>query len=214
MNYGEVLKRPFSDFKKLLIGIVLSIVPIISFFALGYFLECARTANAKKYELPEWKNLGDLFVSGFYVFIITLVYFIPAMLLLVGVFGFTVFRLALSVDTELIPKILETSIPLLLIAVVLLVLTGYIVYSAILRFALTKKLSSAFSFGDVFRGAFNMTYFGAWIMGVLTYMVIGAILGGIGNIGNYFVVKYFASGITSFIGGVIFYTILGEDYKA
>ena len=47
-NFGEAIKRPFTDLKILLIGIVLSIIPIVNWFTFGYFLECARTTGKKK----------------------------------------------------------------------------------------------------------------------------------------------------------------------
>jgi hypothetical protein len=53
VDYTVSIKRPFSDFKKLLIGIVLSIIPIVNFIALGYQLNCAKTAMKKKYEHPD-----------------------------------------------------------------------------------------------------------------------------------------------------------------
>ena len=62
--------RPFTDFKKLLIGILLNIIPVINFFALGYLLECGRTP---KKDLPEWKNFGDFFVEGFFAAVIALI---------------------------------------------------------------------------------------------------------------------------------------------
>jgi len=42
VDYGEAIKRPFSDVKKLLIGIVIQLIPIVNFMAIGYQLKCAN----------------------------------------------------------------------------------------------------------------------------------------------------------------------------
>lgn len=62
--------------KKLLIGAVLSFIPIVNFFALGYLSEYARQILKDKdnLSLPEWERPVTLFISGFWFFLIILVY--------------------------------------------------------------------------------------------------------------------------------------------
>jgi len=41
VDYGGAFKKPFQDITKLVIGIVLMIIPIVNFLAMGYFIETA-----------------------------------------------------------------------------------------------------------------------------------------------------------------------------
>ena len=63
MDYIGAIKRSFSDWKKLLIGCLLNIIPITNLFSIGYTLECARSELKNKRELPAWEKWGDLFVN-------------------------------------------------------------------------------------------------------------------------------------------------------
>ena len=77
VDYQSAFEKPFTDIKKLLIGILFSIVPIINFFARGFILECSglgKTKPSKK--MPEWKDFGSLFVKGLLYFIITIIYLV------------------------------------------------------------------------------------------------------------------------------------------
>lgn len=67
MNLGMFLKYPLTDGdwgKKIIIGCVISIVPIINILALGYFMECIRMGIRGKQMLPEWNNWGEHFMQG------------------------------------------------------------------------------------------------------------------------------------------------------
>lgn len=81
VDYGEAIKRPFSDVKKLLIGIAIQLIPIVNFMVIGYQLKCARYAMNKKYELPEWTEWKDLFINGLKVWIICIVYLLPGVII-------------------------------------------------------------------------------------------------------------------------------------
>ena len=80
VNYNIAFKRHFTDIKKLIIGLIIGIIPIVNFIATGYHLECAKTAMNKKFKLPDWKNFGKLFVNGFLASVITFIYLLPAIL--------------------------------------------------------------------------------------------------------------------------------------
>lgn len=98
VKYAEAIKRPFSDWKKLGIGGLMYLIPLVNIitglFAYGYGLLCAKTAKEKK--LPEWKNWGDLFVKGLLAAIIGIIYFIPAAIVGALVGGTAVYKLALA----------------------------------------------------------------------------------------------------------------------
>lgn len=68
---------------KILIGGLILLIPIIGQLALvGFMLEVGRNvARGNPRPLPDWSNLGDKIVQGFYGFVIGLVYAIPAIIL-------------------------------------------------------------------------------------------------------------------------------------
>ena len=69
VDFIEALKRPFSDGKKFLIGIVLGLIPIVNLIVVGYKLVSTgfTDVNVDKDSLPEWRNYGDLFMKGLYL---------------------------------------------------------------------------------------------------------------------------------------------------
>ena len=52
VNYEEAIKKPFTDIAKLIIGIILSFIPIIWWFAKGFILESSGLGKIK----PSKKN--------------------------------------------------------------------------------------------------------------------------------------------------------------
>lgn len=85
MDLAAFIKYPLSDrdwVKKLLIGCVISIVPILNLLSLGYFLNCLRLGKQGRAELPEWEDWGELFKEGFFALLIIIIYLgIPLILL-------------------------------------------------------------------------------------------------------------------------------------
>lgn len=198
-QYAEAFKRPFTDFTKLLIGILLMIVPIINFFALGYLLECVRTASKKQFEMPTWENWGDLFVNGFFSVIISILYLIPALL----AFTFALFGSILYVIQGEFSSVIFHSIPIAILGGVLAILGIYLGTIAIIAFATTKEFKDAFDFKKVFAVALSPAFLLNAILGIFIYIIISAILA---------FIPYLGAAIGSFVAGVIVYTILGEVY--
>lgn len=92
VSYGEAMKKPFSDVKNLIIGIILSIIPIVnSTIVTGFAIESSglsKTRPSKK--MPEWKNWGHLFVQGLSAIVVQIIYLIPAILVLLVGFGLAI----------------------------------------------------------------------------------------------------------------------------
>lgn len=89
IDFVEALKRPFSDTKKLLIGTILGIIPIVNFTVIGYTLTSTgfTKEEVNKESLPEWENYVDLFMKGLVSVIIGIILFLPAALVLFGTLG-------------------------------------------------------------------------------------------------------------------------------
>ena len=87
MEFAKAVKKPFTDMKALLIGILLSILPIVRWFTVGYILDNSGVAKNRpaSSKLHAWDNWGDLFVKGLAAWVISFIYMIPAIfIMLIG----------------------------------------------------------------------------------------------------------------------------------
>ncbi len=213
ISFIDAVKLPFQDIKKLLIGMLLLFIPIVSFIVRGYFLKCAKKAMNYKFKLPEWEGWWDLFVKGFLARVIAFIYFLPAVIVFFYVFGTSMIELVIRLaDTELVTDVaanqilttLFSNIGGLVFACVLCTLAWYLAPMAILNFVKKNKFLSAFSLAAVFNKAFSMKYFNAWVLVVVYSLAVIIVFSMIPIVGGVF---------GTFIAGVTFYTLLGNVYS-
>ncbi len=85
MDIKEIFSFPTKDKDwavKMIIGIALSIIPIVNFFCSGYAYRIFKPAVlGGPLEMPEWDGWGDLFVRGFLIFVISLIYMLIPLIL-------------------------------------------------------------------------------------------------------------------------------------
>ncbi len=85
MDIGKAFSYVFEDpewLKKVGIGGLVSIVPIVNFAAIGYMLTTMKNvADGQAQPLPEWSDFGGFFMKGLYAFVGILVYFLPAIVI-------------------------------------------------------------------------------------------------------------------------------------
>ena len=218
INYEEAIKKPFTDMIKLIIGIVLSIVPVIHWLAKGFILECSglgKTKPSKK--MPEWRDWGYLFMRGLVSDIILLIYAIPAILVFlvgagtaIGSLAETGFMSEKSAGTvsQLIsqnwymalPTLLEIA-PIMIFGFILLLIAFYLTPIAVLNYIKTKKFGEAFSLTKITKKAFSADYFVVWLIVLILTAIVTIILSIIPAIGPQ---------IAFFITGVIAYSLYGQ----
>ena len=91
LDIGRSFTYMFEDeswIMKIVIGGILSIIPIVNFMVFGYVLEALkRAADDMDVPLPEWDDFGGMFMKGLMVFVIGLVYSIPAIVVWCCSFG-------------------------------------------------------------------------------------------------------------------------------
>ncbi len=232
VDYIASLKRPFLDFKKLIIGILLSIIPIISFIAKGYYLESSGITKTKVPldELPKWTKFWSLFIKGLLSSIISIIYLIPSILLIVigvllmGASQFfntindivsnslmesssnsaQLFETLLKENLNVLMPFLIKLAPFLIIAVLLAILAAYLIPIAILNYLSNNKFSKAFNFSIIFKKAFTSKYLGAWFLAIIISLIISSVLN---------IIPFVGGSIAFFITGVISYSIFGQVYK-
>lgn len=209
VNYEEAFKRPFSDFKKLGLSILLNIIPIVNFIVYGYFLEVAKSSGSKKtsHILPEWKDYGKLFLNGLFAFVIGLFYLLP--LFMVMAIAFATAKISMfafmsggSSMQGMLPAMATLGLWALLILVLLLA-TTYFLPSAIMSYAVSGEISSAFEFGNVVKRALTHEYFVVWLVSIVYSAILGGLLG---------LIPYVGRAVGGAITGITMFTLLGEVY--
>jgi hypothetical protein len=231
VNYEVAVKKPFTDLMKLVIGIVLSIIPIVNTTVVtGFAIDnsgLGRTKPSKK--MPEWKDWWYLFVKGVGAIIINIVYLIPAIVVLVIAAGLAVSDIAGTIIGSqiasqissgqatpevvgqifrqnwylLMPIILQLA-PLIILGALLALLAMFLTPMAILNYVKNKRLGAAFDLRTVTRKAFTSKYIVAWVLVSILYQVLGAILG---------FIPWLGPAIVLFVVGVIGYSLYGQVYK-
>lgn len=207
VDYTRAIKRPFTDFKKLLMGIVLSIIPIVNLVAIGYQLKCAKTAMSKKFVLPEWEDYGDLFVKGLLMIVISGIYMLLPLVILVLAGGAAIISYlggaAAGMEAAGMTAALAGAGIGMGLGLLLALIISYVLPVAILRYVETNRFGAAFSLGTVFRKAFHLDYLIVWISMILYSTILVAILS---------LVPYIGTLAASFITGVTSMTLFGELY--
>lgn len=210
VDYNLAFKKPFSDFRKLIIGIVINIIPIVNLISYGYILESSDIKRREQSDtMSEWEDFSGFFIKGLLSFIIILIYSIPviivgAIVLIVGLVPFLsqVTTIGpLGVQMEATPEIFSAYIPnivaiipLLIILLVLLLIVGYITPVAVLNYIKSDNFSEAFNFSQITKYIFTGDYIIVWLLSLVLNMVLVGLLSEIPILGT---------AIGSFISGMI-----------
>jgi hypothetical protein len=216
MNIGKALSYPFEDkqwLSKIGLGVLISIVPILNFAWLGYIIELMRRViKADPLPMPDWSDLGKKFMDGLMLFLASLVYALPAILLIGVPLAVMVVPaiLAGNSSTQDLANILATAgsfvILCLMCILVLYALALSVVFPAIyIEYAHKGTFAACFQFKEIFAQIRKNagTFFTAWgvylgvsIAASLAAGIIGGLLGWIPCLGQLVaLVVGFAAGI-------------------
>jgi hypothetical protein len=136
--------------KKILIGGVVSLIPIVDFAAIGYLIQVIRNVrDGQPTPLPEWDQFGKYFMDGLWVFLIVLVYMIPILLLLcLQLVGGAVATGAKNESAANAFGIVSACFSCLMGLWGLLV--GIVIPAVLVRYAEVGEFMAGFRFGEVF----------------------------------------------------------------
>jgi hypothetical protein len=229
IDFIKAVKRPFSDFRKFGLGFLFGLIPVVNFFVGGYSLACAKSAEKKKYDLPEWKEFGSLFIHGIMGFVISFLYFIPAIAFFAACFGLIIKWLGSAYPWSVIEQILakpaEQMVPalenllrgmplagivvLITLGTIFMIFAAYVLPSALMLYVRKWKFGDAFNFKDSMKKAFTSNYFVSWLL-IAMYSTVFSYaasytIGMIPAIG-----QMASSSLTSFVVGVTQMTLFGE----
>jgi hypothetical protein len=187
----KLLGFPFEDREwliKLMLGSVITIVPILNFLSLGYFIRCINYGWRGRRRLPHWDNWSELFRDGCMAFLIALAYLtIP---------------IAAGFLIALIPVV-----GIVLVSIIIFIM-GIIIPMAVANYAMRRNLRDAFCFGEIFYRAGRVLnyYITGYIATTLGVILGAALLFGLPIIG-------FVGGLIIFYCGVVFGNLLGNLYR-
>ena len=191
MDVGEIIldaiRYPSSDWKKIIILGVILIIPIVDFIGLGYVLRIVKSTISGVHDLPEFDDLGDLFVDGLKVLVVSIVYLIiPLIVLGLGVFG------SLATFSGLVNITV-------VIGLILAILFGLFDIIALANMAFYDELGAAFKFREIFVRISEIGW-GKYILWFIIMIIIWTIFGIIAGILN--VIPY----VGLIIAVIIFYS--------
>jgi len=172
LDIGQELRSPMLDedwLKKVIIGGILSMIPIVNFVVYGYVLRRFKMAMMGEAQLPEWEGWGEMFVLGLKYIVVSIVYMIiPLLVLLVMVVSSGVGTHGLGA-----PEVWSPSAMIAPVFVVYLVLSAvffFFVPMASARLAATSSMGEAVRFGDIYRRI--RMVFGDYLTGYVVLIVI------------------------------------------
>ena len=177
MDYGKIIKFPMKDkdwIMKVIIGGILSIIPIINFIASGYEFKVMKNAINKTPGMPEWKGFGDLFVKGLVIFVIALLYLIVPLIIFGAIAGFSTLSYVMG-DLTNPYAIVMAILPALFIGGILMLIVGFILPMAIAMYAKSDNFGDAFKFSEILNRIKSI--FGEYLASYIIIVILGIILG-------------------------------------
>jgi hypothetical protein len=198
MDIGDIIsdsiKYPSSNWGKVLIlGVIMiaSILIVPIFLVYGYVFRIIKATLAGLDELPEFDEIGEMFVDGLKIFVVAIVYAIPVWII-AWIFGAIMGGTMTATSTTLDPTMLWALFLGNIIFVIVAVIIGLIEVMAIANMAYYDgDLGAAFRFSEILDyisrigwGKYIATYiviaivaFIGFLIGMLTmFILIGIIL--------------------------------------
>ena len=190
MDIGKSFSFPFEDkqwISKLGLGAVITMVPILNFAWSGYMVELIRNVmNNAQEPLPNWDDFGKKLTDGLILFLASLVYSLPMLIVICLPLSIMAIPAILSGNGDM-QEIAEAiaaagSVLFLCLLCVFFVyaLALSVIYPAILViFAREGTFASCFKFREVFDliGKNTSPFFTAWGISVVAGIVIGFVAG-------------------------------------
>ena len=156
MDLGKAFSFTFDDpdwVKKVLLGGVISLVPILNFAASGYSLEVTkRVIHNDPRPLPEWDDIGGKLVKGFLVAVIGFVYALPLTLMncILQVVTQTLARSSSSSSSDQMgTAVIVLTSCLGCLMFLYGIFMGFVLPAAIGNYAAKDQLGAAFRFGEI-----------------------------------------------------------------
>jgi len=191
MDIGRSFGYMFHDkdwLVRILIGGLLSIVPILNFVVYGYMLQVLRNvAGGQELPLPTWDGFGEKFMKGLMLAIASFIYSLP--LIILGVIVSIVMAIAggaasgSSRDSAGAAGGIAGICMLVYYCVIFLyaiIVYGFVMWPGVMRYAETGEFGVFFKFGENFGVA--MSNLGGYIVMLLVIWLAGIVASLVGLI--------------------------------
>lgn len=195
MDWGKSFTYVFDDkdwVTKLLIGGILSMIPVVNLVVIGYALKALKNvAEGGKQPLPAWDDFGDYFMKGLVSVLGAMVWALPIIILAAVTAVLSALTGYDSADTS------RASTPFVLciwsiscVSGIYGLFLGFVLPAAFANYAVRGDLGAFFRFGDIYRfikaniGNYIVALLLAWVaqfvagFGVIL-CIIGAIFTGL-----------------------------------
>jgi hypothetical protein len=190
MDVGKSVGYVFEDQKwtnKLLIGMLVSVVPIVNFALLGWVVDIMRNVSQRQANpLPEWDNFGDKFVKGAILFVVGLIYSLPALLITCPAVFLALTGGDLGGDGQqaLSGPFLGTTVLLTCAISVYALLISFLMPAIFLNFARKGTFAACFEFGEIWRiMSRNLSdYIVAWLIIIVVAIAASFVIGIVGSV--------------------------------
>ena len=210
MDVGEAIGFPTIDEKwvtKVIVGGVLSIIPIVNFVSSGFAIKTMKTAIEGSPKLPEWENWGDLFVRGLVAAIIAFIYLIPAIIVALALGGPALF----SPTTLMQGGGFFAALSAIAAGGIVAIAIGFILPMAIAMYVASDSMGAAFRIGEVFARIKSVLsdYVVGYIVIVILAIVLGLVSSAIPVVGG--LISAFASFYVALVAAYIFGTLYAQS---
>ena len=190
MDVGKSIGYVFEDKKwtdKLLLGMLVSIVPIVNFALFGWIIDIMKNVSQRQAEpLPAWDNFGDKFVKGLILFVVSLIYSLPALLITCPALFLPFTRGDFSREGQqaLAGVIAGTGLLLLCVISIYALLISFLMPAIFVNFARKGTFASCFEFGEIWRiMSRNLgDYIVAWLIIIVVGIGVSFVIGIVGAI--------------------------------
>jgi len=183
MDIGKAFGFVFEDeewLTKILLGALITLIPIFGGFALmGYTIAVVRNVmNGKPRPLPAWGDLGRYFMDGLMLWVVTLIYALPVLILICPITMVWVLP-AFGGEEENLTAVLASisgivTMGLGCLAVLYGILVGLLTPVLQIRYAETGEIGTCLRFGEIFQ--FLFANLGSIVVSQLLVWAAGMIL--------------------------------------
>ncbi len=185
MDYGNIIFRSFEYTKEALWGrwlrwvllIILSLIQVFTLFLIPFYNGYIVRVLSGRRPAPDVNDWTRLFVDGWKLNIITLIYMIPTILVLIY-FGVLAVVSAIAAQGMGNPDVWASAVAAavtgIVVAAIIWIITSFIYLFAIVRFAHTGSFFQAFNLGAI-SSHIGRIGWGPWILAVIILAIIGLV---------------------------------------
>jgi len=151
VSISRASKAFFGDsdwLKKVALGALIMLMPYVGTIVyVGFSLRYVRdVAWGRDAHLPEWKDFGEHLKTGFYGFVVSLVYTLPLSLLSVVLVVVAVIGAGAAVYSQSVAAIIWAGVAFFVFLMLTTIVSGAVVWPAYVQVALYNSIQSGFDF--------------------------------------------------------------------